>query len=309
MTGKEPQWSQIRERGGALPLQLVLALYRLGGRLLCQVCLYLVIAWYWLLAAAARRHSLAYLRRLHDSNVSASPFSERPGWRHSFRHFMRFGEAILDKMEAWLGKVPEQALQLHGHEQLRACYQRGAILLVSHFGNIEFLRALKSEHVQRINVLVYQRHADQFNRFLKKINPRADVHLISVDQLGVETALLLQAKLDVGEWIIIAADRVPLQSARVEYLPFFGQLAGWPQGAWVLASLLKVPVLAVFCYRHQRNFEVHIHRVAEQLRLPRHQRSQSLREYMQRYIALVEYHCRRAPYQWFNFYSFWETDK
>lgn len=36
----------------------------------------------------------------------------------------------------------------------------------------------------------------KFNQFLKKLNEHADVNLVSVDELGIETALILQDKLD-----------------------------------------------------------------------------------------------------------------
>ncbi|MFW2153812.1 acyltransferase, partial [Acinetobacter gyllenbergii] len=145
--------------------------------------------------------------------------------------------------------------QLFGHQHFQQAYQKGALLVVSHFGNIELLRAVKSQHSQKINVLVYQKHATQFNAFLKKLNDQADVNLISVDELGLETAILLEEKMQQGEWVIVAADRAPVQSDRVQHIEFLGKDALWPQGAWILASLLKVPVLAVFCYRQQQHFE------------------------------------------------------
>ena len=218
---------------------------------------------------------------------------------------MQFGECILDKIEGWLGHIPEQHLKLYGHEHFRAHYQKGAVIVVSHFGNIELLRAIKSEHPQKINVLVYQKHATKFNAFLKKINAHADVNLVSVDELGIETALILQEKLDQGEWIIVAADRVPVQSGRVQSVEFLGESALWPQGAWILANLLKAPVLAVFCYRMHADFEVHIHHIATQLHFPRQERMQAMQQTTRQYVALLEQHCLRAPYQWFNFYNFW----
>ncbi len=58
---------------------------------------------------------------------------------------------------------------------------------------------------------------------LKKLNDHADVNLISVDELGIETALLLQENLDrQGEWVIVAADRVPVQSERIQPVSFLG---------------------------------------------------------------------------------------
>lgn len=300
-----PRWDQLKERGGLLPLNLMLMFYRLGGRWLCHIVLYLVIFWYWIFSSTARRASQLYLQKLHTFAGAQSPFRTAPNWRNSFQHLMQFGLCILDKIEGWLGRIPEQQLRLHGHEQLRAQYQKGTIIVVSHFGNIELLRALKSEHAQKINVLVYQKHATQFNRFLKQLNGNADIHLLPVDEMGVETAIHLQEKLDQGEWVIMAADRVPVQSGRVQVVSFLGEEADWPQGAWILANLLKVPVLAIFSYRFEQHFHVHIHKLAEQLNFPRQTRVQAMQNVMRRYVELLEQHCIRAPYQWFNFYNFW----
>ena len=298
-------WHDIKERGGLLPLMLMLGFYRCGGRWLCRVVLYFIIMWYWLFAVTARQASLQYLQRLHHFAGTQSPFSAMPTWGNSYTHFMQFGECILDKIEGWLGHIPEQKLELFGHEHFQQHYQKGAIIVVSHFGNIELLRAIKSEHPQKINVLVYQKHASQFNQFLKKINDKADVNLISVDELGIETAILLEEKMQQGEWVIVAADRIPVQSDRVQTVQFLGGSATLPQGAWILANLLKVPVLAVFCYRVQQKFQVHIHPIADQIDLPRKTRLSSMQQITQRYVVLLEQHCCRAPYQWFNFYQFW----
>jgi predicted LPLAT superfamily acyltransferase len=32
-----------------------------------------------------------------------------------------------------------------------------------------------------------------------------------------------------------------------------------------------------------------------------------LRDLVERYAARVEHHCRTAPYNWFNFYDFWNA--
>ncbi|TCM63217.1 putative LPLAT superfamily acyltransferase [Acinetobacter calcoaceticus] len=305
MTDSANKWSELKERGGVFTLRLMLMIYRYGGRSLCQGVLYVVILWYWLFSRRARQASLEYLQRVHQFAAAQSPFARKPNWLHSYRHLMHFGECILDKISAWLGHFTERDLQLNGHEHFQQHYQKGAIILVSHFGNIDLLRAIKSEHVQKINVLVFQKHATQFNAFLRTINDRVDLQLLAVDELGMDTALLLQEKIQQGEWIVIAADRVPVQSDRVQQLSFLGAEAAWPQGAWVLAQLLHVPVLAVFCYRVQHNFHVQIHKITDQFNAPRADRLRSMQRFMQCYVQLMEGYCLRAPYQWFNFYHFW----
>ena len=300
-------WSQLKEQGGSWTLSLTLWLYRYAGRWLCKYIMYVVMLWYWLFAKTARRASLQYLRNLHDAAAEQSPFRHRPGLWHSYLHFMQFGHAILAKLAAWMGHIPEHSLHLEGHTHFQQHYQRGAIIVVSHFGNIEMLRAVKSEHVQKINVLVYQQHVTQFNQLLKRINPRSSINLISVDNMGIDTAMRLQDKLDQGEWLIVAADRIPLQSQRVEQVAFFNQVAAWPQGAWMLAQLLKVPVLAVFCYQQERQINVHIHKLSDEVNFSRSQRQAQMHALTSEYVTLLEAYCKRSPYQWFNFYNFWQS--
>ena len=300
-----PRWNELKERGGMLPLMLILWMYRLGGRWLIHVVLYFIVLWYWLFARYARQASLDYLQRLHIFAGKQSPFKHLPTSVNTYTHLMSFSQAILDKIEGWMGKVSSQDLQIFGHEHLNKHYQKGLVLVVSHFGNIELLRAIKAEHQQKINVLVYQKHASDFNKFLKKISDKANINLIPVDELGLETAIILEEKLALGEWVLIAADRVPVHSNRTVEVNFLGENALFPQGAWVLANLLKAPVVTAFCYRTSQAVEVHIHPISDQLNFRRQTRQQALQAVTTQYVRLLEQHCIRAPYQWFNFYYFW----
>ena len=130
MQKPDAKWSAVKERGGMLPLMLMLGFYRLGGRWLCRAVLYFIILWYWLFAAAARQASLLYLKKLHHFAGSSSPFAHEPQIWQSYRHFMQFAECILDKIEGWLGHIPEQDLRLHGHAHLRRQYQKGTVIVV-----------------------------------------------------------------------------------------------------------------------------------------------------------------------------------
>ncbi|MEB3753607.1 acyltransferase [Acinetobacter sp. MD2(2019)] len=304
-----PKWNEIKEKGGMFPLLLILFLYRIFGRGFIQSISYFIVMWYWLFSSHARQASLSYLKNLHVFAQPHSPFKQTPTWLQSYQHFLHFAEAIVDKMQGWLGEIPEQALKIYGHEHLSRHYGKGLVIVVSHFGNIELLRALKSATNQKINILVYQNHAQAFNQFLKKMNHHSTVSLIAVDQLGIDTTILLQDKIEAGEWVIIAADRVPAHSQRTQTLSFLGQPAQWPQGAWILANLLKVPVVASFCYRHQQQLEAHFHALAEVIDLPRQARMQQMAHFTTQYIQLLEQHCIKAPYQWFNFYQFWKIQE
>ncbi len=302
-------WSNTPEKGNLFVLRFCLWLYRLLGRGLFLAVINVIIFWYWLFSPKTRQHSHAYLCKLHRHASTRSPFGHTPNLWQTYRHLQAFGRSIADKIHGWSGGVTEADLTLFGHEHIRRLYGKGAVILVSHFGNIELLRAIKSEHRQCVNVLVYNKHASAFNAFLQSVNPKAGIRLISVDDMGIDTAIALQERLDAGEWVVIAADRVPITSSRKQAVSFLGQSAYFPEGAWHLAHLLHAPTVAVFCYEiHSKKsqcYELHIYPLSEDLRLPKKNRQAALHTHLQNYANILEQHCINAPYQWFNFYDFW----
>jgi predicted LPLAT superfamily acyltransferase len=73
-----------------------------------------------------------------------------------------------------------------------------------------------------------------------------------------------------------------------------------------MADLLQRPVvLMIGVYRGGRRYEVHFEQLgdgAEPLTRRRAERAEAM---MRRYVERIEYYCRQAPFNWFNFYDFW----
>lgn len=305
MTAKRKHWAQLPEKGKHFWIALIVWIYRHGGHLLFTAVLRLVIVWYWLFAGRARMASQDYLRTLHQQAGTQSAFTHAPGSAQSYAHLLAFGTSIIDKIAGWMGDIAPESLRIYGIEQLDAVRGRGALLVGSHVGNLELLRALKSDVLQPVTALAHTRHAEMFNQFLSEINPKAGLHVMQVTELGADGAIALQNKIDAGEWLVIAGDRVPVQSERTQRVDFLGRSAAFPEGPWILAALLKCPVLLVFCYRVDDHFEVHIETFRERLQLPRGTRIEALQSTIADYAKRVQWHCLQHPYQWFNFYDFW----
>ena len=105
----------------------------------------------------------------------------------------------------------------------------------------------------------------------------------------------------------IVGDRVSARhKERSVYVPFLGRNAPFPEGPFVLASLLACPVYLVFCTKVGRKYRLYIEPFEERLVLPRGRRREALEEVIARYARALESHCLRAPTQWFNFFDFWE---
>ncbi|PHS87849.1 acyltransferase [Aeromonas dhakensis] len=310
---RRTHWSRTPERGSLLGMQIMLASYRLLGRRGFSLLLYPVIGYFWLTGRAQREASRAYLARLETfANAQGVALPAEP--RSSFRHFLRFGEAALDKLAGWRGDITEQQVELVGAEHYQAAINssKGVLLLGSHLGDLELCRALGSrKQGLRINALVFTRHAARFNALLKQINPDSHLNLIQVQELGADTAILLKEKLEQGEWVVIVGDRTSVtREKRVIWADFLGAPAPFPLGPFVLSSVLGCPVYLLFGLKEQGRFRVHFEPFADGQPLPRQGRQQILASRVQAYADRLQHHCLRAPLDWFNFFDFWQlTDE
>jgi len=157
-----------------------------------------------------------------------------------------------------------------------------------------------------MNVLVHTRHAERFNRLLGE-SGASHLRLIQVSELDPATMLELSQRLERGEWLAIAGDRVPLHGARIATARFLGQPAAFPQGPWLLAGLLQCPANLLFCLKQGERFHVYLEPFAERIQWRRRDRDAVIGQWVQRYADRLAARCLDAPLQWFNFYPFWNT--
>ena len=109
---------------------------------------------------------------------------------------------------------------------------------------------------------------------------------------------------------MISGDRTPVAgSGRTSRVPFFGAPAPFPQGPWILASLLDCPVHLLFCLKDGDRWHLTLEPFAERIALARATRAADLAALCSRYAARLEAYARRDPYQWFNFYDFWKGEE
>jgi Predicted acyltransferase len=121
--------------------------------------------------------------------------------------------------------------------------------------------------------------------------------------------MMMQERVDAGELLVIVGDRVPAHEAgRTTEAQFLGSTAPFAQGPYVLAMRWAAR-LSVLLPERARRLRLYFEPFAERIELPRRERAQHLAAWAQRYAARLEHYCRKAPYQWFNFFDFWASPK
>jgi len=302
-------WAQIEERGIIWGMRFLLTVYLRFGNKVLGLFLYPVVSYYWLINHKGRQASRDYLQRLADyqnnNTINGSLFC-------SYRHFISFARAILDKLAAWSGALTLDDVTYHGREAIvqQLNQGQGILILGSHLGNLEVCRMIASlrQHLT-INVLVHTRHAEKFNTLLNQYATHARLNLIQVTTVNAATAIMLEDKIAAGELVIIAADRTPVGSqGRVARADFLGKPALFPQGPFILALLLKCPVYTLFCLKQNHQQVIYFDHFSDNLHCSRNQRAAMIQQCVEDYACRLQAYCLKEPLQWFNFYDFWQLD-
>ncbi|MGO2011020.1 MAG: LpxL/LpxP family acyltransferase [Pseudoalteromonas sp.] len=307
-------WSQLKERGSIFGIEILVFIYKVFGKWLFKIVLTPVLFYFYVSGRLSRQAIWHYLDNLNTSMGE----SKRTGWakfKQGFKLYFSFGMAILDKFDAWLGKVNIKDIEIatpEGYQELAQA--KGAIIFSAHLGNMEVCRAIFSmgDNKRPLNVITYNEHTPSFNNFLKKVNQEAVVNFIHINNFGPDDTIKLKQKIDDGETVVIFADRTSVNNPNsVHQVPFLGEDAAFGKGPFALATIMECPVFLMFCLNEQGRYKTYIEKFADPIKVSRKERKAHFQAMATRFAQRLEFYCKKAPYQWYNFFNFWQkaTDK
>jgi predicted LPLAT superfamily acyltransferase len=132
--------------------------------------------------------------------------------------------------------------------------------------------------------------------------------VIDVSQGGAGITLAAAEALQAGGMVALLADRGRAHET-LRRVDFLGEPAPFPVGPWLLANALQVPVMLCFgMYRGGKRYSLTFEPFAERVDIPREDRPRALDDVLRRYAERLEHYARLEPYNWFNFYDFWQQD-
>ncbi|MEH6527886.1 MAG: glycosyltransferase [Sneathiella sp.] len=302
-------WAKINERGATWGIKFVFALYAVLGPNLSWYAIQPILLYFFLTGREQRRASSQYWQRIYDQKKLMLTPSNWVLWLH----YRSFGKMALDKVSAWLGDVKIADIIFDNAKELddKASSKTGIVVFTSHLGNVDVCRALAEKRgANKITVFAHTKNAMRFNKLLSVYNPASAVDVMEVEDIGPGTLIDLQERLERGDWIVIAGDRIPVNGdKRLAIVDFLGSPAPFSQGPVIIASLLKCPVYIMNCVREDAKFRIYFDKLADRIVLPRRSRDAAAEKYIKEYARTLEEKCLQYPDQWYNFYDFWAEQK
>ncbi|MDJ0807024.1 MAG: lipid A biosynthesis acyltransferase [Gammaproteobacteria bacterium] len=293
-------WKKQRERGSTGALRLILWIALNLGRRSTRLLLYPITLYFLLTTSTQRKASRQFL---------ALALDRKPHLGDVARHFHTFAATILDRV--FLLEEDKDAFDVnYHHPELvveMAKQGRGCILLGSHLGSFEILRSMaKLEHQIPVKILMYPKQNERITQAFATLNPAMANTVIPLGR--TDTLIRVSEEISQGALVGMLGDRTEEQD-KLTHCTFFGQQTSFSQGPMLLASVLKAPVILFYgLYRGGNRYDIYFELLAEQVTVDRKQRARDIQQWTQRYAARLEHYARMAPYNWFNFYDFWNED-
>jgi predicted LPLAT superfamily acyltransferase len=315
-------WSRQNEQAaGYWQVKLLLVLFRLLPVIFLRVLAFPVGFFYFLFSKRGRQESKRFLQKI-------SPFIDDPKMARKcrsplgpLRHIVSFSIALVEKFQSWGGKYSFKDIHFQDDdigELIRELEDgKGTVLVFSHLGNSELLRGLLNlgrTGVSRkipVTAIMDMKVTAHFSRVLKELNPQSAMDIIGADEIGPQTAVLLEEKLNAGEMVVIAGDRTAAKSdSKNLTIPFLGEEAPFPHGIFYLAAMMKTSVYFVFSLRRRDlsltpEYDMHIHKSAGAVNFSRKEKYERSSLLSHSFASFLERYCKEQPFQWYNFFDFW----
>ena len=290
-------WTTQRERGSVFAMKLITWIAFTFGRRVSRALLYPVCLYFVLFGRTGVRASRQYLGRV---------FGRPATWREVFQHHFVFASVLLDRAFMLAGRPQHLDVEETNRELMHRLADRGqgCLMLSAHMGSFDITRdiGLRGRNVV-VNMLMYEENAQKLNAVIASFGGHDRMRVIPIGT--VDSLIRAKDRLDQGEWVGILGDRV-VANDRLIRVPFLGSEAVFPAGPFLVASALKVPVVLFVClYMGGKHYKEYFELFADELVLDRSAREADLEKWVRRYAERLEYYCRLAPYNWFNFYDFW----
>ena len=311
------------------PLKILLLLFKIQPAWLVHTICYPVAFFYVIFSARARESARMYQKQLKQFTDGKAPHKIS-----AYRQILSFSLCLLEKMEGWLGKVKPERVEVQeddiGEVLDRLKQGKSAFMMASHLGNMELMRSLQ-DYMSKICgrkvpvvIIMDMDMSQNFSQTLKDINPDYSMNVVDAAHFGPDSIIFIQEQSEQGALIVSTADRTSVHNHdKVIRKAFLGKEASFPYGVFLIPALLKLPVYFMFGMRSRMSifnpkYKLYMEKASVDFAGGRSlkndgdksskgsNRDEKIEKLCGEYVKTLEKFCIKYPYQWYNFFDFWD---
>lgn len=283
-----------RSKGTVLGYKIFVFLIKNLGVRSAYWLLYFVAGYYFLFQKESNKAIYEYFK-------DHLGFSHKKARKAIYKSYLVFGKTIIDKVAIAAGQRNQFTYEFDGKQIIiDAIHEnKGSVLISAHVGNFEISRYFLSELDDdfKINIITTDREDTAIKNYLDSVFKKNETGMIYVQE-DMSHIFEINSVLSRNETIVFTGDRFFPKTKTLE-APFLGKNAHFPAGPFMISSRLNVPVLFVYVMKET---DKHYHLYARRAKFI-HRNAESL---LKEYTENLEDILKKYPYQWFNYYNFWD---
>jgi len=287
------QW-EGKSRGAVIGYKIFIFLIRKFGVRAAYILLYFVSFYFLIFSLKGTRASHYYFHKRLGFSWIISLFKV-------YKSYFVFGQTIIDKVAISSGLRDYFTFEFDGKWRIEELLKKkqGGILISAHVGNFEIAEYFLSEI--NINASIYLVTTDREHRaikeYLESISLKNNIKYIIVNE-DLSHIFEINNALSNNALVCFTGDRY-FEGHKVLKEEFMGKEASFPAGTFILGSRLDVPVLFVYVMKETSK---HYHLYSRRAEF----KKRDAQDLLKSYIHSIESILKKYPYQWFNYFDFWD---
>ena len=290
-----PNW-QGKSKGNTAGYKIFVFLMNTFGLKPAYFVLRFVAFYYFLFSSKSSKSILYfYKKRLQFSSIKSLV--------KLYQNYYCFGQTLIDKIALMSGIKTNFTFDFDGEEHLRemVANQKGGLLLSAHAGNWEAAGHLLKRINTKINIVMYDGEDVNIKKYMSSVTGEKTFNIIFIQKNDYSHIFKINEVLSKGELVCMHADRFLKDNKTLE-TEFLGANALFPEGPYLLALKLKVPVAFVYSFKETSS---HYHLYSTPLKYYNQKDGDTTNLILDQYVESLEKMLLKYPEQWFNYYDFW----
>lgn len=225
-----------------------------------------------------------------------------------WKQFESFTSVFLDRLVGAFGEI---SYTMAGWEDLTASLKRkkGALILMSHFGNWDVAAHLFKSEAKDFPLLLYmgRRAKDKIEDLQKNDLAQNGIRIIAQDEQNCSPFEIVEAInfLKSGGVVSLSSDIAWRKDHRAVPVKFLGHEIRLPETPYLMALFSGAPLFVFFPFRTgKRKYNFTLTGPLFVTAASRNQRPAAIQKVAQHYADLLEKAVRRSPFEWYHFEKF-----
>lgn len=281
------EWFNLKERGaGKKRLILTWYLYKLFGNISLRLIGFFTALFVFIFVKERRNAGIKFFKILNKKH----PLFD------TLKLFINYAFCLGDKIKSFAGDMSPHDFILLPQENFK-----GTFYITTHIGNIEILRSLFTEGDKvKVNIFMQKKSCEIFNSFLKTIEKPVNIDTFAVEEIGIETSILIKEKLQNGEIVFMAGDRLSAQNEDSCYeTKILEHKTYLPIGTLKFAIMMECPIKFIICVKENKKYKI----IIKDFMPSSEKKSETLEELKESYTKFLEEYSQKYPHQVYNFHD------